>query len=273
MKHLFCFGLGYVSSFIINELDQSEWKISGSHTGNREIKSNEYIFNDQTYFDDAILEDVTHILISIPPSEDGDPVFLKYLDKIKRLPRLQWIGYFSSTSVYGDHQGNWVTEESQTDPSNVLGKNRLIAEKQWLNSKLPVHIFRLSAIYGPGRSVIDTIKSGKAMRIFKENHYFSRIHVQDIAQIIKKSFNNKYIGDIFNLADDHPSPQHEMVEYGCSLLGIEPPELINFDQTNLTENLKRYYLSSKKVSNHKVKNLYKIDFIFPDYKKGLINCF
>lgn len=272
MKHLFCFGLGYVSSFIMKELGQEEWKISGSHTGNRELKSNEYIFNDQTCFDDSILEDITHILISIPPSAEGDPVFLKYIDKIKTLPQLQWIGYFSSTSVYGDHQGNWVTEESPVDFSDILGRNRLIAEKQWLSSKLPVNIFRLSAIYGPSRSVIDTIKSGKALRIFKENHYFSRIHAQDIAQIVKASFNNKYVNNIFNLADDAPSPQHEMVEYACTLLGIKPPELIDFEQANLPENLKRYYLSSKKVSNDKIKNLYKIELRFPNYKKGLINC-
>lgn len=272
MKHLFCFGLGYVSSFIIKELDQNEWKISGSHRGNRELKSNEYIFNDQSYFDDSILEDVTHILISIPPSTEGDPVFLKYFNKIKTLPKLQWIGYFSSTSVYGNHNGNWVTEESATDDADILGQNRLIAEKQWLDSKLPVHIFRLSAIYGPGRSVIDTIKSGKAMRIFKENHYFSRIHVQDIALIVKTSFNSEDIPNIFNLSDDSPSPQHEMVEYACTLLGATPPELIIFDQANLPENLKRYYLSNKRVSNKKVKSLYKINLQFPNYKKGLINC-
>ena len=269
--HLFCFGLGYVSSAIAKELSP-QWKVSGSHTGKRKLTSSEYIFNEQVKFDPKALEEVTHILISIPPNAEGDPVFLSFIQDIKQLKNLKWIGYFSSTSVYGDHQGAWVDETSKTDALDPLGKNRLIAEEQWLGSGLPVNIFRLSGIYGPGRSVIETIRAGKAMRIFKENHCFSRIHVRDIVRIICLAMDNPILGEIYNIADDFPSPQHEVVSFGCKLLNVAPPEMVNFAEANLAEGFKHYYASSKKVSNSKVKNIYGLKLIYPSYKEGLISC-
>ena len=183
--HLFCFGLGYVTQILIKQLS-SQWKISGSHTGKRALKKNEYLFNSEAKFQIDVLDDVTHILISIPPTNEGDTVFLEFEEYIKKLPKLKWVGYFSSTSVYGDHQGEWVNELSETRANDGLGKNRLIAEKQWLESGLPINIFRLASIYGEGRSALEAIKSGRATRIFKENHCFSRIHVKDLAKIVAK---------------------------------------------------------------------------------------
>lgn len=270
--HLFCFGLGYVSSYIINDLGDN-YLVSGSHTGKKPLNLNEYIFNDNEKFNPEILRTVTHILISIPPNSKGDPVFLAFINEIRKLEHLKWIGYFSSTSVYGDHQGRWVDENSYTDPTDPLGKNRLIAEGQWLESGLPVNIFRIAAIYGEGRSVLDSIRSGRAVRIFKENHFFSRIHVRDISQIIRASFNSSIIGEIFNLADDLPSMQHEVVEFGYKLLGLELPEMVNYEEAKLSEMAKRYYNASKKINNNKVKDSYKISLMFPSYKEGLSNLF
>ena len=269
--HLFCFGLGYVSSYIIKTLN-SQWRISGSHTGQRESKPDEYIFNNQTKFNPAILDDITHILISIPPNEQGDPAFLSFIQDIKKLKKLKWIGYFSSTSVYGDHKGEWVTEKSLTDATNQLGRNRLIAEKQWLDSKLPVNIFRLSAIYGPKRSAIESVRRGEAMRIFKKDHFFSRIHVQDIAQIVQQVMTNPVIGEIYNLADDFPSPQHEVISFACKLLNMPEPKMINFADAHLSEMMLRYYAASKKISNQKIKQNYNFKIQFPSYKEGLENC-
>jgi nucleoside-diphosphate-sugar epimerase len=263
-KHLFCFGLGYVSTNLANNLPQ--WKISGTHTGRREFKANEY----DLHFDKSILDDVTHILISIPPTEDGDLIYLNFYQHLKNLKNLSWIGYLSSTSVYGDHQGLWVNENSKTDPDGVLGKNRLIAEKQWLDSGLPINIFRLAGIYGPGRSVFETIKQGKANRIYKENHYFSRIHVDDIVTMLKASMNNPKPGEIYNIADDSPSPQHEVVEYACKLMGTNPPELIKFEEAKISEGMKQYYNSSKRVDNSKIKATYNLQLKFPSYKEGLL---
>lgn len=267
--HLFCFGMGYVARVISSELGE-KWKVSCSHTGKRELKPNEYLFNDNVKFDLSTLQDITHILISIPPNDNGDPVFLSFLEQIRNLSKLEWIGYFSATSVYGDHQGGWVTEETEAD--NLLGKKRLMAEEQWLRSTLPVNILRLSAIYGPGRSAIETILAGKAMRVFKENHYFSRIHVKDISQIIQLIMDNPEIGEVYNVADDLPSAQHEVISYGCGLLNIDPPEMVNVEEANLSMEMQKYYSVSKRVSNNKIKNAYSLKLLFPSYKEGLKDC-
>lgn len=267
--HLFCFGMGYVAKVISSEIG-AKWKVSGSHTGKRETKANEYLFNDDVRFNFDNLQDITRILISIPPNDNGDPVFLSYLEQIKKLPNLKWIGYFSATSVYGDHQGGWVDEETETD--NLPGKKRLMAEKQWLSSGLPVNILRLSAIYGPGRSAIETILAGKAMRVFKENHYFSRIHVKDISMMTRHIMDDPKIGEIYNIADDVPSAQHEVISYGCELLNIEPPKMVRVEDANLSEAMLGYYSVSKRVSNKKVKAAYNLSLLFPGYKEGLKDC-
>ncbi len=266
--YLFCFGLGYAANVIAKDLSP-QWKVSGTHTNPDYLKENEYLFNDQISFDNSILDDVTHILISIPPTEQGDPVYLRFADYLKTLKNLQWIGYFSSSSVYGDHQGAWVDELSELKPFESLGKNRLLAEKQWLNSGLPVNILRLTGIYGSGRSVIDTIKAGRATRIVKKNHYFSRIHVQDLAQMTIAIMNNPKIGEIYNLTDDEPAPNHQVVSFACELMNVKPPELMEFDKAKLSEAMANYYLASKRVSNRKIKDDYGVELLFPSYREGL----
>lgn len=264
--HLFCFGYGYVARFIKDGLPKN-CKFSASHTGKRKSCENEYVFNDSLVFDANVLKDVTHILISIPPNEHGDPVYKQYSECIKSLPNLKWLGYFSSTSVYGDHQGRWVNEDSSKLPG-ILGVNRLKAEDQWLNSGVPTNIFRLSAIYGPKRSVLDSIMGGTAKRIVKEGHAFSRIHVADIANIIHKMLGSSFLG-VYNLSDDHPAPSHKVIEYGCKLLKKDFPPKIEYSDTELSPVLRNYYLENKKVENTKIKNILNYDFKFPSYKEGL----
>jgi nucleoside-diphosphate-sugar epimerase len=269
-KKLFCFGLGYVAKTLVASLDNT-WKTSGTHASSDKLKQGDYLFNEENNLPLEELKNVTHILISIPPTKSGDLVYLRYVEQLKEIKSLQWIGYFSSSAVYGDHQGNWVDEESNTNPTETLGKNRLIAEKQWLSSTLPVTILRLAGIYGEGRSVIDSINSGKATRIFKAGHYFSRIHVRDIVSILKAMMNNPKTHEIYNIADDFPSPQEKVIEFACNLMGKKTPEMINFESAILSKNMINYYMSSKRVDNNKVKRDYKIELEFPSYRQGLIN--
>ena len=268
-KHLFCFGFGYVAKALARSLQ--DWKISGTHTSDKKLEEGQYFLENDSDFDAKVLSDVTHILISIPPTEDGDMVYLRFANYFQTLKNLRWIGYFSSTSVYGDHQGNWVNETSITNPSDSAGKYRLIAEKQWLSSDLPVNILRLSAIYGPNRSAFDAIKAGKARRIAKENHYFSRIYIKDLIEIIKIIIDNPNPKEIYNIADDIPSSQHEVVAYACKLMGVEAPPIVNFEDAELSEVMKNYYTSSKRVDNSKIKEAYKFKFNFPSYKEGLMD--
>jgi nucleoside-diphosphate-sugar epimerase len=270
-KHLFCFGLGYVANALAKDLLNEGWRISGTHTDKAKIKENEYFLENDSHFDTKAFQDATHILISIPPSENGDLVYLRFIEDIQKLQHLKWVGYFSSTSVYGDHQGAWVTENSATTPDSSAGKHRLIAEQQWLSTNLPINILRLSGIYGPKRSIFDTIKAGKAVRIYKKDHYFSRIYLKDLVNILKEIINNPQTGEIFNIADNATSAQHEMVSYACNLIKAPIPKLTNFEEANLTQTMKNYYQSSKKVDNSKIKKLYNLKLDFPSYKEGLID--
>ncbi len=264
-KHLFCFGAGYVATEL-QKILPSKWKISGTHRDIKKLEANQYLFED---INNSILDDVTHILISIPPNEKGDIVYLRFLDYLKRLKKLQWIGYLSSTSVYGDHQGNWVTEDSITSPNDTLGKNRLIAETQWLESNLPVNILRLAGIYGKDRSVFDSIKLGRAIAIYKENHFFSRIYIKDLVEIIKQIILSPKIGEVYNIADDLPAPHYEVINFAHQLLKQESPKLIDFQEAELSETMKHYYNSSKKIDNSKIKQFYNFKLSFPSYKEGL----
>jgi nucleoside-diphosphate-sugar epimerase len=270
-KHLFCFGLGYTTNYLKAILPG--WKVSGTHSSFNRCSMNEYLFNENNNISIDKLNDVTHILISIPPTEEGDLAFLRFSKYLENLKSLKWIGYFSSTSVYGDHDGDWVNETSKTDPTGILGKNRLLAESQWLSTNLPVVILRLAAIYGPGRSVIDRINNGNATKIFKEGHYFSRIYVKDIALIIKHMMENPKTHEIYNLADDLPCSQHELIDFACDLMKIKSLPLINFEEAEISAQMKNYYMLNKRIDNNKLKIHYGIKLNFPSYKDGIADLF
>lgn len=265
--HLFCFGLGYVAQELTKNL--SSWKISGTHTGNREFQIGEYLFNEENNLDISILKDVTHILISIPPTGEGDLVYNRLYSIIKALPNLQWLGYISSTSVYGDHNGDWVNEDSETRANDSSATNRLKAEKQWLSTNLPINIIRMAAIYGPGRSIFDRLKNGDVDCIYKEGHFFSRIHIDDIVMILKKMLEESSPREIYNFADDLPAPQYELIQYAYHLLGKPEPRIIDFKDANLSKAMLYYYQSNKKISNSKIKDRYDLELKYPSYKIGL----
>ncbi len=220
-----------------------------------------------------VLHKTDFLLISIPPDQNGDPLIPFIREILPNLKLLKWLGYLSSTSVYGNHQGKWVDETSKTHPTSPQGIARLKAEQQWLefgeNLSLPIHIFRLSGIYGPGRNVLEDLKAGKAQRIFKEGSVFSRIHVEDIAQALNASMKAPQPGRIYNLADNEPTPSHEVVAYGAELLGINPPPLIPFEQASLTPMGRSFYQDSKRVRNDRLLNELVPALLFPTYKEGL----
>ena len=220
MNKLIIFGCGYSGQYL-SKILENDYNIIKT---NRILIPGNFVFDDLSPLPKESFEDVTHILISIPPVEKGDLVFQKHIQEISAIPTLKWLGYLSATSVYGDHQGKWVDESSELLAKDARGINRIKNENIWLNS-LPelTHIFRLGGIYGPGRSVIEEIKKGIARRIYKEGQYFSRIHVEDIAQILALSMLKPTGGQIFNLVDDLPAPSHEVIEYYCDLLALPYP--------------------------------------------------
>ena len=273
---LFIFGLGYVGQRLGWDLMAENGQVGGTTRNLDQAKS----LRDQGF--EAVtwtggdplpegLNGATHVLITIPPNEQGD-VILHHHD-FPVLPHLKWVGYLSTTSVYGDHQGAWVTEESPLRPSSSRAQQRLLAENQWRSVLgCPLHIFRLSGIYGPGRSVLDSIRAGTAQRVDKPGHVFSRIHVDDIVRVLKASMAAPRPGEIYNLADDEPAASSDVVACGCALLKVAPPPLIPFAEASLSPMMRAFYADHKRVDNAKMKKSFDIDLKYPTYRDGLKDC-
>jgi len=219
------------------------------------------------------LAGVTHILSTVPPDDKGDPVIDEAGAAIAAQPGLVWAGYLSTTGVYGDRQGGWVDEDSERRPGLERAKRRAKAEDQWLElwqgRGVPVHLFRLAGIYGPGRSAFDALKAGKAHRVIKEGQVFSRIHVEDIAGALWASMNRPRPGAIYNLCDDDPGPPEAVIAEAARLLGIEPPPAIPFDEAGLSDMAKSFYADNKRVSNRRLKEELGYRLRYPDYRQGL----
>ncbi len=226
---------------------------------------------------DSIFEGVTHILSCIPPDKNGrDPVLKSLKNKIINLP-IKWIGYLSTTGVYGNTYGNWVSEEDLPNPFQERSQRRLNCEKEWINSNLPIQIFRLPGIYGPGRSTLESIKNKKIKVIHKENQIFSRIHVADIANAIIYLIQNKSKLDfhpIINIADDEPCSQIEVIRYGYKLLGLKMPKIILFEEAkkDLSPIAQSFWIENRRVSNKLLCEKLGYKLIYKNYKEGLNNC-
>ncbi len=283
-KHLFCFGYGYSCAFLGQSLADDGWDLSGTtrdKAKKEQLKSagiQSYIFDRDVPLADPLyyLRDVTHILISTPPCDEGDPTFNIHADDLVRLPKLEWIGYLSTTGPYGDRDGEWVDETTPPRPTTQRGTRRLKAEDQWLgllkSHNLPVHIFRLAGIYGPERSAIESVRSGIARRINKPGQAFSRIHVHDIVQVLRASIAAPAPGQIYNLCDDFPAPSHEVIAFACSLIGVEPPPLLNYKDADLAPITMSFYKDNKRVRNDKIKNDLGVTLYYKSYKEGLQQC-
>jgi nucleoside-diphosphate-sugar epimerase len=276
-KKLLSLGHGYSAQVFEKFLDPKIWEISVT---TRDLKKAEILTarNINVFIWPSIdltkeITSASHILLSIPPGEHGDLVFDSYFEAIKNAKDLEWIGYLSTTGVYGDHKGNWVNEKTKVNPTTVRGKRRVLAEKQWLSlakdHRAPVNIFRLAGIYGQGRGPFSKILAGAAKRIIKENQVFSRIHVEDIAQVLLASVNRPGVGQIYNVCDDLPAPPEDVLSYAAKLLHKENPPKVDFFSTNLSEMVRSFYAENKRVENFKIKNDLDIKLKYPNYKVGL----
>ncbi len=223
-----------------------------------------------------ILEGTTHLLISTPPDDRGDPTFNMHAEEIIRIPTLEWVGYLSTTGVYGDRAGGIVDENSEIRPNSKRGSRRVRAEEEWLSLLqaygLPVHLFRLAGIYGPGRSALDSVRAGVARRINKPGQVFNRIHVEDIVQVLIASMNKPNPGAAYNLADDDPVPSWEVITYTCELLGITPPPIIPYNEADMAPIARSFYNDNKRVCNARIKEELGVTLKYPDYRHGIDAC-
>lgn len=274
--HLFCFGLGYSAVHLAKQLLEKGWQVSGTCRTQdkcdqlRPLGISAYVFDDELpLFMPELVQQAQYILHSIPPGENGDSVYNMHGDILTNHPDLKWFGYLSTTGVYGDHGGEWVDETTPTNPPNERSLRRAEAETLWLLSGIPAHIFRLAGIYGPGRSSIDALKAGTARRIDKPGQVFSRIHVDDIAQILSASMQHPNPGAIYNCADDSPAPQSEVVAYAASLLNMDPPPLIPFEEADLSPMARSFYGSNRRVKNLRIKDELGVQLHFPSYHEGI----
>lgn len=281
-KKMLCFGYGYTASHLHAALAPFGWSFIGTTTdADKKIALKKsgveaYIFDRNHAVPDPLrtFRDVTHVLLSVPPDDRGDPVFDVHGEDLAALPNLEWVGYLSMTGIYGNHDGKWVDETTPPAPTSRRGSLRLKAELQWQSlSTLPLHLFRVSGIYGPGRSAIESVRSGNSRRIEKPGHVFNRIHVADIVQTLIASINRPNAGSVYNLADDLPAPSYEVIAYACALAGIEPLPLVPFDQVDMAPMARSFYKDNKRVKNEKIKTELGVQLLYPDYKVGLDACF
>ncbi len=279
---IFCFGFGQVAENFINKLINEKKDFELSVTSRQEthqiefnnIKINSYQFTEDKY-DNSIkkkIEEADYILVSIPPI-DGRDIVTNYVDKnFKKIINCKWITYLSATSVYGDHKGDWVNEDSATHPTSDNGISRLEAEKNWIrlsNKKnYPLQIFRLAGIYSNEFNILKRLKTGKVQIVDKKNHFFSRIHVEDIANVLFKSLDNFKNNEIYNICDDKPASQIEVAAYGAKLLKLEKPNSVKLEEVE-SEMLRNFYKDSKKVDNKKMKEFFNHKLKYPTYVEGL----
>ncbi len=274
-KTLLSFGHGFSARALADRLLPQGWRIIGT-TRNADkmdgiaatgVEPQLWPGSDMR----GLLETCPNILISAGPGSEGDPVLNALGDQIAQAaPHLRWVGYLSTTGVYGDNRGGWVDETSPLAPATERGRARVEAEAAWSAiPDLPLHIFRLAGIYGPGRGPFEKVRNGTARRIIKEGQVFSRIHVEDIAQALELSLATPDPGAIYNLCDDDPAPPQEVIGHAAELLGLPLPPAIDFETAEMTPMARSFYAESKKVRNNHAKSSLGWQPAYPDYRSGL----
>ncbi len=280
---LLCLGLGYTARALA-----ARWRARGeSVTGTAQdiVAADEtggiarILFGAATSLSEVecAVASATHVLVSIPPDDAhaaaGDVVLARLGPAIASAHQIVWLGYLSTTGVYGDRAGAWVDETSERRPGNPRSRRRAAAEDAWLalwrDRGVPVHLFRLAGIYGPGRSAIDQLRAGTAKRIDKPGQIFSRIHVEDIASVLEASIARPRPGAIYNVADDAPAPAPAVVAHAAQLLGIAAPPLEPYDPQRLSPMTQEFYAETRRVRNDRIKQELGVTLRYPDYEAGL----
>jgi nucleoside-diphosphate-sugar epimerase len=274
-KTLLSFGHGYSAQALAGLLMPQGWRVIGTTRDAARADAIRATGAEAAVFgtDDVAraLGAATHILTSAAPEATGDPVLAAYGDAIvDAAPRIEWAGYLSTTGVYGDHQGGWVDETTLLTPATRRGQWRKDAEEAWAAIPgLALHIFRLAGIYGPGRGPFEKVRQGTARRIVKEGQVFSRIHMDDIAQVLAASIARPNPGAVYNLCDDDPAPPEDVIEHAARLLGLPVPPAEPYETAEMTEMARSFYAESKRVRNDRIKDELGVRLIHPDYRSGL----
>ncbi|WP_170426438.1 SDR family oxidoreductase [Ruegeria arenilitoris] len=270
---LFSFGHGYSAQALSRQLQPQGWRILGTTRDPaqapviRASGAEPVIWPGQQ----PQLDGVTHLLVSTAPNAKGDPVLAALRDEIaERATQFEWVGYLSTTAVYGDHKGAWVDESTPATPTAERGKWRVQAEEQWQSIPgLPTHIFRLAGIYGPGRGPFSKLKRVGMRRIIKPGQVFSRIHVADIAQVLNASMNAPNPGAVYNVCDDEPVPPQDVIAYAAELQGLPLPPEVSFDEADMTPMARSFYNENKRVRNDRIKDELGVSLLYPNYRVGL----
>ncbi|HVO15982.1 MAG TPA: SDR family oxidoreductase [Alphaproteobacteria bacterium] len=278
---LFVFGLGYTALALAERIIAEGWRVAGTcRTPERAAALRArgieaHLFDRARPLADvaAALGGARYVLSSVPPDEAGDPVLDRHGAALAARRDLAWVGYLSTTGVYGDRAGGTVGEDDKRRPTGERGQRRVAAEDGWLalhrDHGLPVHLFRLAGIYGPGRNALAQLRAGTARRIDKPGQIFSRIHVDDIVAVLRASMARPNPGAAYNVADDMPAPPQDVVAYAATLLGIAPPPLVPFAEAELSPMARSFYADSKRVDNGRIKRELGVRLAYPDYRAGL----
>ena len=282
LGRLFIFGVGYTGLVLARRLRKQGWIVGGTVQGEARLaelaadRITGHVFDGTkplANFAEAVGR-ATHILESIPPVGETDPVLAHHASDIAALKNVTWIGYLSTTGVYGDCDGDWVDERAGLHPTGPRGRARVAVERAWLDLVhlgLPVHVFRLAGIYGPGRSALDSVRTGAARRIVKPGQVFSRIHVEDIASVLEASMAQRNPGAIYNVCDDEPAPPQDVIAYAAALLDKPAPPDVPFGEAakTMSDMARSFYDDNKRVSNRRIKDELGVRLAYPDYRSGL----
>ena len=275
---LLIFGMGYTARAVVEALppgDRQDVTVT-TRSAEKAKKLTTEGLDARVFPGDDLTPDLaraSHVLISAGPDDGRDPVLARLRDAFARADHLQWVGYLSTTGVYGDHDGGWVDEATPLTPGTARGRARVAAEGEWMSLHqdhgLPVHIFRLAGIYGPGRGPFAKLREGTARRIVKPGQVFSRIHVEDIAQTILASIARPNPGAAYNVCDDDPAPPQDVIAHAAELLNLPVPPEIPFEQADLSPMARSFYAESKRVRNDRIKDELGVRLKYPDYRAGL----
>lgn len=283
MSTLFCFGLGYTAMALGRRMNTTQgWRVSGTCRKPARRAALGALGIEAALFDGTapmdrpeLLADATHVLLSIPPDDMGDPAYRHHAEDLAKAGKLEWVGYLSTTGVYGDRAGGWVDETSELRATSDRGRRRIEAEAKWLDwgteTGIPVQLFRLAGIYGPNRSAADQVRAGTAKRIDRPGHLFSRIHVEDAATVLAASIAKPRAGGIYNVCDDEPAAPADVVAYVCELLGIEPPPLVPFEAAweEMSPMARSFWADDRRVRNGRIRDELGVALAYPDYRIGM----
>lgn len=281
MSRLLCLGMGFTAQALARRVLDAGGQVAGtarSQSGVADLEAKGFralAFDGATASSELIAEvrSATHIVTSIPPQEAGDPVLLALGEDVLATPPPKWVGYLSTVGVYGNTHGDWVDEASPVSGDLDRTRWRIAAENSWLElnstSGTRVQVFRLAGIYGPGRSALDSLRSGRAQRIVKPGQVFNRIHVDDIASVLLAAMAGRGVHDIYNVADHEPAPPQDVISFAAELIGVEPPREIAFDEAQLSPMARSFYEANRRVSNARLAGDLNVRLRYPNYRDGL----